>query len=198
MFPLLPVQIHSANRDSYSCLDVREGFKSPDVADCSLDSLPSSFDCPIVAVPDPDETVNLCDVKCSVSGEKKGLLHNNGGYYCNSIESRLMASRGDCNFDVDEAGSSDEGSEKELDALLNLCSEVEKSEGNLIDNENGGLVQCPLCGVDISDLSEEQRQLHTNDCLDKAQVQDQAQDVSSKLSFFLFSTLFLLSQCKYI
>ncbi|KAF3446131.1 hypothetical protein FNV43_RR11310 [Rhamnella rubrinervis] len=178
VFPLLPVQIQSANMDSNSCLDVGEGFKSPDVADCSLDSVPSSFDCPSLAV--PDESVNFSDVKCSVSAEKKGLLlYENGGYYCNSIESRLMASRGDCSFDVDEVGSSHEGSGEELDALLNLCSALEESEGNLIDSENGGLVLCPLCGVDISDLSEEQRQLHTNDCLDKgeAQVQPQAQDV---------------------
>ncbi|XP_015884412.3 DNA cross-link repair protein SNM1 [Ziziphus jujuba] len=171
----LPLQNNlSKNQDSKSSLDVRECFKFSDAAaDCSLDSLQSSFDCPSLAV--ADENVNECTVNCSGYVEKKGLLNKNGGYYLNSIESRLMGSRGDCRFDVvGKDGSSDAGSEGELDALLNLCSALEEeSEDYLIGEKSGDLVQCPLCGVDISDLSEEQRQLHTNDCLDKGEAQAQ-------------------------
>lgn len=182
MLPL-PLQNQLGGQDSKTCLNVRECFKLSDAADCSLDSLKSSFDCPIV--PAADESVDGCSVNCSVSAEKKGLSNKNGGYYCNSIESRLMGSRGDCRFDVGKVNSSDEGSEEELDVLLNLCSALEEREDDLIGDESGGLVQCPLCGVDISNLSEELRQLHTNDCLDKGEAQAQAQVVSSYYYHFL-------------
>ncbi|AES73494.1 DNA cross-link repair protein pso2/SNM1, putative [Medicago truncatula] len=64
---------------------------------------------------------------------------NKRDYFSNSLESRLVASRKNA-FDLE----------------VNLCDEF------------GSSVDCPLCGVDISNLTEEQRNLHTNDCLDKS------------------------------
>lgn len=92
---------------------------------------------------------------------------------------------------------------EELDLLLKLSSQVEEEDGGVNGEgfrplEGDGLnddhdfvnIQCPLCGVDISGMSDEQRQLHTNECLDREETQAQAQDVSSPSSFsffFLFS-----------
>ncbi|GMN63276.1 hypothetical protein TIFTF001_032345 [Ficus carica] len=151
-----------------------EGFQSFEFVDCRLDSIPSSFDCTSAMAPEEaaDTGGNVC---CSSPPVKKELLDKNWGYSRNSIESRLMKSRGDRGFDTGNGGSADddddneeeeEEEEEELDELLKLCSALEEVEGDgLVDN--GGSVECPLCGVDISDLSEEQRHRHTNDCLDK-------------------------------
>lgn len=105
-----------------------------------------------------------------------------------SIESRLLEPRansiscrngGDCS-----EGNTDEDSEvgTQLNELMNLCSEVDAQgdmnrEASVLERSNldvaasellwSDRVECPLCGLDISDLSEEQRQIHTNDCLDK-------------------------------
>ncbi|XP_062023399.1 DNA cross-link repair protein SNM1 [Rosa rugosa] len=85
-----------------------------------------------------------------------------GGYLRNSIESRLIKPGADWGF-----GS---GNGEEIDVLLRLNGIEEEGEG-IVEDENGGLVvQCPLCEIDISELSNEERQLHTNDCLDKQQV----------------------------
>ncbi|GKV00030.1 hypothetical protein SLEP1_g12792 [Rubroshorea leprosula] len=134
---------------------------------CSLESIPSSIDCSFGKVQDGYfDSVG--------SDEKKELVKINQGYICNSIESRLMRPRLECEPDVGNGSRNEDfGEESELDALLQLCNEVEEQEINSNGNErNGsghGLVQCPLCGVDISALSEEQQQVHTNDCLDKAE-----------------------------
>ncbi|KAL5559585.1 hypothetical protein UlMin_035796 [Ulmus minor] len=202
--PFPPVLKQSAVRESSDCLgnlgskyglDDSEGFESLDGKDCSLDSIPSSFDCSSVLAPNgivspiPEETIDVGNVGHSSPAKKKGLLEKIGGHSCNSIESKLMKSRGNCGFtDVGDAEISSEDSEGELDELLKLCSELEDrngvdgghvghySEGDgLVDDGTVGLVRCPLCGVDISDLSEEERHLHSNDCLDKEEAQ--AQDV---------------------
>lgn len=117
----------------------------------------------------------------------------------NSIESKLMTGRGvDLGFSEDfEVGA-------ELDVLLNLCSQVEGEEEDadavngvaFIPQHGDGLhgdqvfvkIQCPLCGIDISHLSSEQRELHTNECLDKEEAQ--AGEVS-----FLFLFLGFLCVC---
>lgn len=117
---------------------------------------------------------------CDGKGE---LLKTSGSYLCNSIESMLMGSRlgFGCKEDV-EVG-------EELDLLLKLSSQVEEEDGGVNGEgfrplEGDGLnddhdfvnIQCPLCGVDISGMSDEQRQLHTNECLDREETQAQAQD----------------------
>lgn len=97
----------------------------------------------------------------------------NEGYSRNSIESRLLRSRTEtCNLNEEESGD-----DAELDVLLKLCEEVNDDYN---EAEVDGVFQCPLCGVDISDLSEELRQVHSNDCLDKCE--NQAQDVIFMIS----------------
>lgn len=70
----------------------------------------------------------------------------------------------------------------QLDVLMRLCSDgvddQERSNGpsgqNNVDDDNHLKtfeVACPLCGLDISNLSDEQRQVHTNNCLDKGDTQ---------------------------
>ncbi|XP_004501410.1 uncharacterized protein [Cicer arietinum] len=87
---------------------------------------------------DSDTTVQT--VCSSVSELKK---KNTRTYFHNSIESKLVVSRTNA-FDYAES-----------DYEVNLCDELDSS------------VYCPLCGVDISNLTEEHRYLHTNHCLDK-------------------------------
>ncbi|XXG40719.1 hypothetical protein AAC387_Pa01g1367 [Persea americana] len=111
------------------------------------------------------------------------------GYFRNSIESRLLVSRVKCSSVVDNCGLDDDKSEEfepgtQLSELMNLCSEMGKDhnlngvvseQGGNLDVENlmmetNGSVECPLCGIDISDLSDESRQLHTNMCLDSTEA----------------------------
>ncbi|XP_044463163.1 DNA cross-link repair protein SNM1 isoform X1 [Mangifera indica] len=135
-----------------------EGFYFNADENCSLESIPSSIDCSYKI------TSSHRSPDC---GDKKGILKKNEGYSRNSIESRLLRSRTEnCNLN----GESEDDSE--LDVLLQLCEEVNDDYNEV---EVDGLVQCPLCGVDISDLSEDLRQVHTNDCLDKCE--NQAEDV---------------------
>lgn len=141
---------------------------------CSLDLIESSIDCSF-KVSKREESV---DDK-NKSNKKEGLAVK-GGYLCNSIEARLLRtnSRVDCGQgglnEDDRFGDSEESSE--LDVLIKLCTEDEDKVNGHDDGGGCCLVQCPLCGTDISDLSDESRLLHTNDCLDKAE--NQAQDVS--------------------
>ena len=60
-----------------------------------------------------------------------------------------------------------EDSKGELDDLLKLCSEVKDRDGGdfghysegdgVVDAGTGGLVQCPLFGVDISNFTQQNR-----------------------------------------
>ncbi|OWM84086.1 hypothetical protein CDL15_Pgr009333 [Punica granatum] len=133
---------------------------------CSLDLIKSSIECTDL-IRDGDVEDN-CG---KISGRQVLAVEGNGNYLVNSIESRLMAGQrlacNDKEFDgVEESCEEFEGG-AEFDVLLKLCSEV--------DQKDVDLVYCPLCGVDISDLSEESRQLHTNECLDKDD--DQSEEV---------------------
>ncbi|XP_057957745.1 uncharacterized protein LOC131150797 isoform X2 [Malania oleifera] len=141
------------------------------------ENLPSDSDkiCSSIAESQVDCTSGVVSDHCERICEEE--LKVNGGYLSNSIESRLMVTRLDSRSVVGNAGLSDDESEDfepgtQLEALLNLCShgDVEDNSSGVDFQEHGsggGLVHCPLCGVDISDLSEELRQVHTNDCLDK-------------------------------
>ncbi|KAL6533846.1 hypothetical protein OROHE_013679 [Orobanche hederae] len=60
-----------------------------------------------------------------------------------------------------------EGSTR-LDVLLKLC-EDEQGDDNGRDDSEGesvGLICCPICEAEISGLSDDTRQIHTNECLD--------------------------------
>ncbi|KAF5776672.1 putative sterile alpha motif domain, DNA repair metallo-beta-lactamase [Helianthus annuus] len=124
---------------------------------------------------DPDlglesfEPTVLCN-KTEV-GEKKKKLTDGFGYLSNSIESRLsLQSRGGCapskvDGDLEETGTT------QLDVLLDLCYSEEEKE--IEDEDVGGvgeIISCPMCGSDISNMSDEMRQVHTNECLDKEPI----------------------------
>ncbi|KAJ0861511.1 putative sterile alpha motif domain, DNA repair metallo-beta-lactamase [Helianthus annuus] len=103
--------------------------------------------------------------------EKKTKLTDGFGYLSNSIESRLsLQSRGGCapskvDGDLEETGTT------QLDVLLDLCYSEEEKE--IEDEDVGGvgeIISCPMCGSDISNMSDEMRQVHTNECLDKEQI----------------------------
>ncbi|XP_076887323.1 uncharacterized protein LOC143537431 [Bidens hawaiensis] len=133
---------------------------------------------------DLDSDPGLESIEPTVLCTKKKL--NDGfGYLSNSIESRLLfGSKGECRPGVCENASEKvdadiEGYETgttQLDVLLDLCCSSEEKEvedigdDNDNDNDNGDVISCPMCGSDISDLSDEMRQVHTNECLDKEQI----------------------------
>ncbi|WOK94095.1 hypothetical protein Cni_G02797 [Canna indica] len=128
------------------------------------------------------------DPKVVVNGRTEGgnLKNSKGNCYSKSIESRLLESK------VNPVSSSDEGvclrgedcedfeAGTQLNELMNLCCKMgygDSSDGGALvvndvrgataDLQRVGSVECPLCGIDITDLSDELRQFHTNDCLDK-------------------------------
>lgn len=147
---------------------------------CSLDMIKSSTECSDL-IKDGD----VEDNRGKSSGKKVLHLEGNGTYLVNSIESRLVAGG---KIGCDEKGftvgeDSLEGFEGgvKFDVLLKLCTDG--------DYEDAGVVYCPLCGVDISDLSEESQQVHTNECLD--QEEDQFEEVSLQIIFLLSGLLVL-------
>ncbi|KAI3814782.1 hypothetical protein L1987_14426 [Smallanthus sonchifolius] len=119
-------------------------------------------------------------------GEKKTKCNDGFGYLSNSIESRLLLrSRGGCCLGVCENACEkvDEDEERfedhqeagsgstQLDVLLDLCCSSEENEIETGDNVGvGDFISCPMCGTDISNMSDEMRQVHTNECLDKEQI----------------------------
>ncbi|XP_011019314.1 PREDICTED: uncharacterized protein LOC105122097 isoform X2 [Populus euphratica] len=130
---------------------------------CSLDFIESSIDCTVSS--------KVGNEKFDSGSGKKEKLEVSGGYLCNSIEARLMKSRVDYSG-VSVGNEEDCEENRGLDALIQLCTEEEESEARekIKVNCNGDeccFVLCPLCGTDISDLSEEFRLVHTNECLDK-------------------------------
>lgn len=104
--------------------------------------------------------------------EAKGVdncLHNDA-----SMESKLLIEHEEeeqnfCGEEFLEEGST------QLDVLLKLCNDVDERE---IDTDGSGLgfsekdkfgelISCPICGADMSGVSDDLRQTHTNECLDK-------------------------------
>lgn len=134
--------------------------------------------------------------------EKNGSVVN-GGSGSNSTESGSIAARANCGLsDVGDdrvSGVHDDECDEQfevgadLDLLIKLCDDegpVHYSDDKAGEEaEDGwdcdsGLVCCPLCGVDISDLSDESRQIHTNDCLDEGEARvDEA-------SLLIFSSIY--------
>ncbi|KAI5403918.1 hypothetical protein KIW84_051171 [Lathyrus oleraceus] len=97
--------------------------------------------CSLDFIPSTLESDATVQAVCSSVSELK--KDSKRAYSNNSLESKLVVSRTKV-FDYGESGSK-----------VNLRNEFDCS------------VDCPLCGDDISDLTEEQRNLHTNQCLDK-------------------------------
>ncbi|PWA72318.1 DNA repair metallo-beta-lactamase [Artemisia annua] len=103
--------------------------------------------------------------------EVKGGLGNGFGYLSNSIESRLLfrgRQGGVCDNVEDEE---EDGGMTQLDVLLDLCGGMEGEEEVGTGGDAGG-VSCPICGGDISEMSDELRQVHTNECLDEEMARD--------------------------
>ncbi|CAJ1973604.1 unnamed protein product [Sphenostylis stenocarpa] len=118
-----------------------------EIENCNLDFIPSSIDC-----------VSICSVQHSEqedsdsSSASLSELKSKGDYLRNSVESKLVVSR------TGALNAADADSDTELGLLMNLCDELEEVDSS---------VRCPLCYVDISNMTEEQRHLHTNNCLDE-------------------------------
>jgi len=100
-----------------------------------------------------------------------------GHCFSNSSESKLQESNITHEFEADDYDNFEIGTQ--LNELINLCME-DSIEGqsncatpielNTFDSKtfkSDFQVKCPLCELDISDLSEELRQQHTNNCLDE-------------------------------
>ncbi|KAH1056924.1 hypothetical protein J1N35_034989 [Gossypium stocksii] len=147
----------------------------PDLHDiCGLDLIPSSIDSSF------DSTSAQNKESDTVKRDEKKMesLELTKGYMCNSVESRLIRPISELTEGFREVCKEDE----ELDELLKLCDEVEEQEEEASreeeeddgvekerNGEDNGSVPCPLCGVDISNLNEKQRLVHTNGCLDKVE-----------------------------
>ncbi|KAI3715354.1 hypothetical protein L6452_22334 [Arctium lappa] len=145
-------------------------------SDFSLESMASTLFC---------EDIKGDDGVSSKDDEKEMKPKEGLSYLSNSIESRLLLrSRGVCGPSVCENAAMkldqdaqerfddyQEAGTTQLDVLLNLCCSSEGEEIKMGDNMDvGDFVSCPMCGVDISSMSDELRQVHTNECLDKEQV----------------------------
>ncbi|EOA26643.1 hypothetical protein CARUB_v10022707mg [Capsella rubella] len=158
-------------------------YSSSSTPDCSLDCIPSSVDCSI-----GDFSAPICSlvedgqVLVDKLENDDCFKANREGYLCNSMEARLSKSR--IRLGIDSGIHEDESfveSDSELDVLLKLCSESEGNSGECSLSKDD-LIQCPLCSMDISALGEEQRQVHTNKCLDNSDnhAPEQLQDSLKK------------------
>ncbi|KAL2517580.1 sterile alpha motif (SAM) domain-containing protein [Abeliophyllum distichum] len=111
------------------------------------------------------------------------------------LQSNSMYGACDSNGDVNEAVDREMGIKEEerfdeeefleeggtrFDVLLKLCADGDELERDsvvddfkFLEEENcgfeSGSICCPLCGADISGLSDDLRQVHTNKCLDKVE-----------------------------
>ncbi|GAB2250737.1 hypothetical protein Droror1_Dr00016987 [Drosera rotundifolia] len=99
------------------------------------------------------------------------------------IEGRLLASLGEGRRAVveeeEDVGGS-EGEDGELDALIRLCEgedeDEDEDDAGREDGREGSVavvVECPLCERDITEMSDESRQVHTNACLDESVLVDE-------------------------
>nr|GLL16710.1 uncharacterized protein LOC109163475 isoform X1 [Ipomoea trifida] len=158
-----------------------------------LDSIPSTIDCSYPGCLDPkeeDKCFNGIEQNEKVGvfieadsdtknesfscASEKSVLESKKGYFVNSIESRLLKS----SAGLEEGKGEELGESSELDMLLKLCSEGSEGDDDSMEayqeddcvsegNDDSSLICCPLCGRDITDFNEEQRQIHTNECIDK-------------------------------
>ncbi|XP_054819313.1 uncharacterized protein LOC129318516 [Prosopis cineraria] len=165
---------------------------------CGFDFVPSTIDCgQNEADPEPEDwaedSVSDGCWACSSEPDDENKWKLKEGYFRNSIESKLLASRresfnGGHGKSLNANVNNDFKAASELDLLLNFGSELDKVDGSaavafphherdgLHANSVGGLIQCPLCGIDISDLTDEQQNIHTNDCIDEGE--SKAQDIT--------------------
>ncbi|XP_073129443.1 uncharacterized protein [Henckelia pumila] len=111
-----------------------------------------------------EPTLDLLDAK-----EVGNYLHNDA-----SMESKLLIEHEEEENFFSEAEFLEEESTK-LDVLLKLCGDIDERGidndgsylGALEEDKLGELISCPICGADISGVSDDLRHAHTNECLDK-------------------------------
>ncbi|XP_061989638.1 uncharacterized protein LOC133708204 [Rosa rugosa] len=118
-----------------SILDQAQGFKSTPIGDCSLGFLPESFDWASHGAADATTSSFAC------VGEEngKGLSKPKGGYLCNWIKSRLVKPAADWGFD---SGNGEDL--EEIDVLLLRLNGIGEEGDRIVEDENGGLVQCSM------------------------------------------------------
>lgn len=183
-----PSIIYSHQDSARASNDEDYGFAAA-YADCGLDSIEESTVEDIIVSP-PDTTTSKC------FSEGKGLDQRGVCYPSNSLESRLLKSIVRDSFSSNDEETGEESEEEhctQLDVLLKLCSEeADDDRSNRSDDFSavrvGDIpVHCPLCGSDISCLTDELRQVHTNDCLDKEEAPDVILLLQFKISLFCFA-----------
>ncbi|XP_059277579.1 DNA cross-link repair protein PSO2/SNM1 [Lycium ferocissimum] len=130
-----------------------------------------------------ESTIDCCSGAQKTTNNEEELKR---GYLFKSIEARLLNSNGG----FEEKKEEELEEESELDLLLKLCGEEDEVDVDLHSQEEClglddecGRVCCPLCGVDISDLSGEMRQVHTNECLDKEETPTNVVTTNNDVSF---------------
>ncbi|ONM22160.1 sterile alpha motif (SAM) domain-containing protein [Zea mays] len=123
---------------------------------------------------------SACATPENVTAENKSSAPEacKGQCHSDSSASKLPESHMIHDFEVDGCDNFEIGTQ--LSELINLCMKdsiegqsnfgAAPMEQNTLDSKRLSSdyeAKCPLCGSDISDLSEELRQLHTNNCLDE-------------------------------
>ena len=101
-----------------------------------------------------------------------GILHEDLGY-----QNSVVLANSTCNIfdsDLGQANSScgisnyDLGRQQNLDQVGTSCGISNNSVGGVhFSNQRQLLVHCPVCGMEITHLNDQEREAHTNDCLDK-------------------------------
>ncbi|GAB2238542.1 hypothetical protein Droror1_Dr00016444 [Drosera rotundifolia] len=99
------------------------------------------------------------------------------------IEGRLLVSLAEGRRAVEEEEEEEdvggtEGEDGELDAWIWLCEGEDEDEDNAgredgLEGSVAVVVECPLCERDITEMSDESRQVHTNACLDESVLVDE-------------------------
>ncbi|XP_034581351.1 uncharacterized protein [Setaria viridis] len=157
--------ISNANHDSRGgdCSKAQE----PGLRACNLDSQEGKVAAGHCATPENEAMEN----------RSNGPEACEGHCFSSPSESNLPESHMIHDFEADGYDNFEIGTQ--LNELINLCMEdsieghsnwTSPIEQNTFDSKrfkSDYQVKCPLCGLDISDLSEELRQLHTNNCLDE-------------------------------
>lgn len=94
---------------------------------------------------------------------------------------------GNCREDASEGSSL-------LDVLLKLCADVDEtgSDDAGDDLKCDVVISCPLCGADLSELSDDGRQTHTNECLDNLEA---PADVRILACFLRFCAALVIFVC---
>ncbi|CAL5074130.1 unnamed protein product [Urochloa decumbens] len=126
---------------------------------------------------DSQERQGAAGYRAALENEKENKLSEPEACWGSSSESKLLESHVTHDYEADSCDDFEIGTQ--LSELINLCMEdsiegqsnraspIEQTTPDSKRFKPDYQVKCPLCGSDISDLSEELRQLHTNNCLDE-------------------------------